>query len=70
MDAAATQITTYLQAIFFKQQNIKNNKIIGSQFREILPFSPIIGCIDAISFIGLIVAFVLILAITVTSAKT
>src|SRR5437660_3944830 len=52
MNPAPAQVTTDLQPIFLRQQNIQDNQIIGGHLSEILSLLPIVGAIDAIAFMG------------------
>src|SRR5437588_6618476 len=52
MNPAQTQVTTDLQPIFFGQQYVQDNQVIGSHFSKVLSLLPIVGAIDAIAFMG------------------
>ena len=52
MNPASAQVTTDLQPIFFGQQYVQDNQVIGSHFSKVLPLLSIIGAIDAIALMG------------------
>src|SRR5438034_10314779 len=52
MDTTTAQVTADLQAIFLGKKDIQDDQIVGRQFCEILSFLPIIGDIDAVSFMS------------------